>query len=97
MQDCHSNDYQLKVEELAIDLAGIAHVIAEKDISISKKMKDLTGGKNPYNGAIGIYYQTGEYVRFRKSDETNCNQFRYKIAKNIYRRMSMLNIPGEKL
>lgn len=90
-----SNDYQLKVEELAIDLAGIAHVIAEKDISISKKMKDLTGGKNPYNGAIGIYYQTGEYVRFRKSDETNCNQFRYKIAKNIYRRMSMLNIPGE--
>lgn len=89
-----SNDYQLQVEQLAVDLVGIAHVIVEKDASVSPKMRELTDGKNPYDGAIGIYYQTGEYVRFKKDEENNPNQFRYKIAKNVYNRMAMLNIPG---
>lgn len=89
----YSDEYLLDVEQLAIDLAGIAHVVAESDSSIASKMKEMVEERNPYNGAVGIYYGEDDFVRMTRNAWNNNNQFRWKVSHSIYRRMAMLNIP----
>lgn len=89
----YSDEYFLDVRELAVDLAGIAHVVVETDSSVTAKMKEETTGKNPYNGAVGIYYGKDDFVRITKNTWDNKNQFRWKVSHSVYARMAMLNIP----
>ena len=89
----YSDSYYLDVKQLAVDLAGIAHVVVESDSSISSKLREMTEEKNPYNGAVGIYYGKDDYVRMKKNSWDNNNQFRWKVSHSIYSRMAMLNIP----
>lgn len=89
----YSDDYLLDVEQLAVDLAGIAHVIVETDSSITLKMKEIVEEKNPYNGAVGIYYGEDDFVRLTKNTWDSNNQFRWKVSHSVYSRMAMLNIP----
>ena len=83
--------YEVDVEELAKDMAGSAHVLVEKSSDVSKKLKELTEGKNPYNGAIDIFYSDFSF-RYIRRNEITPNQFRYKISHAVYSRMAMRNI-----
>lgn len=42
------------LDRLALDLAGVAHVVLEPRREMSFRVKDLTRGRNPYGGTIGI-------------------------------------------
>lgn len=42
------------IEQMAYELGGITHVIAEPDRSFSFKLKNITAGENVYGGAIGV-------------------------------------------
>ena len=86
-----SEDYEINVVELAKDMAGSAHVLVERDSSISTELKDLTGGKNAYNGAIDIFYNDDSF-RYLRWSELTANQYRYKISHAVYSRMAMRNI-----
>ncbi|MCB1367975.1 MAG: hypothetical protein KDK00_09440 [Rhodobacteraceae bacterium] len=44
----------INAEKLAYDLGGLAHVVVEPSRSFSFLLKDETGGRNPYAGAIGL-------------------------------------------
>lgn len=89
----NSDEYLLDVEQLAVDLAGIAHVVVEIDSSITLQMKEMVEEKNPYNGAVGIYYGEDDFVRLTKNTWDSNNQFRWKVSHSVYSRMAMLNIP----
>lgn len=89
----YTDGYLLDVEQLAVDLAGIAHVVVESNSSIASKLRGKTEEKNPYNGAVGIYYGEDDYVRMTKNTWDSSNQFRWKVSHSIYSRMAMLNIP----
>lgn len=89
----YTEGYLLDVEQLAVDLAGIAHVVVESDSSIASKLRGMTEEKNPYNGAVGIYYGKDDYVRMTKNAWDSNNQFRWKVSHSVYSRMAMLNIP----
>lgn len=89
----YEEDYSVDVEKLASDLVGIAHVLVENESSVATYLKETTGERNPYNGAIGIYYENGDYSIITRKSWMNKNQFRNEITHSIYRRISMLNIP----
>ena len=85
------DEYALDVVELAKDLAGSAHVLVEKTSIISRILKELTNNNNPYNGAVDIYFVDASF-RYIKQAENTYNQFRHKITRAIFVRMSMRNI-----
>ena len=88
------DDYSLDIFELAKDMAGSAHVLVEKDSSTSHYLKESTKGKNPYNGAIDVYYSRDSF-RYLRWEGITSNQFRYKVSHSIYSRMAMRNIDDE--
>lgn len=89
--DC---EYMLDVNELAKDMAGSAHVLVEKSPDVAYELKSLTQCKNPYNGAVEIFYEDDSIRYLRRSDIT-ANQFRYKISHAAYARMAMRNIDDD--
>lgn len=42
------------LDRLALDLAGVAHVALEPSRDLSFRVRDLTDGRNPYGGTVGI-------------------------------------------
>lgn len=82
----------VNADELAKDLAGIAHVFVEETPMVSKTLKELTERKNPYNGAVEVYYGGGKSNRFICDAGKTSNQFRWKISQSIYKRTALLNI-----
>ncbi len=48
--------YPCNVRELAYKLRGVAHVLIEEDVGVSKILKESCEGKNSHHGSIGIYY-----------------------------------------
>ena len=86
-----SEDYEIDIVELAKDMAGSAHVLVERDSSTSTDLKELTGSKNAYNGAIDIFYND-DFFRYLRWPEVTANQYRYKISHAVYSRMAMRNI-----
>lgn len=67
--------YEVDVESLADNLAGIAYVIIEKTSDIADMLKTKIG-KNPYNGTIGIYYPNGSNEKIKPNEKN-------KIIPNI--------------
>ena len=51
-RDCALSD--ARIEALARELGGVAHVVREPDRAFSFKLKEKTGGGNVYGGAVGI-------------------------------------------
>lgn len=43
-----------RLQRLATDLTGVAHVVLEPRREMSFRVKELTSGRNPYGGTIGI-------------------------------------------
>ncbi len=88
------NNYELDVCELAKDMAGSAHVLVEENKDVSFLLKNMTSSRNPYNGAIEVYYPDDSFRYFRWRG-TTANQYRYKISHAIFLRMAMRNIDDE--
>jgi len=60
--------YMVNPRLLAQKLAGLAHVYYESDSRVSRMLKNVTDGKNAYNGSIGIYWPDHSFKRFLMSD-----------------------------
>ena len=52
-----NDNYYIDPDELSKKLYGIAFVYKEPNSSFSKNLKNITNGKNPYNGTVGIFYK----------------------------------------
>ena len=83
-----TDNYMVDCKELARELSGIAHVVAEKDKTISRRLKESTGGKNPYNSAVQIYFEKGASRRMLYSYD-NKEIFRKEIVKAVSERLCM--------
>lgn len=59
-----SGEYIIDVNQTARTLAGVAHVLVENDISVSRLLQEKTSRANPYNGAIQVYYPKNFTKRF---------------------------------
>ena len=79
--------HKVNCSELAKDLAGVAHVLVEKNYKTSQLLKEITDGRNPYNGAIQIYYGKDYSNRIIPSFYKNGNQIRYEISNAVYSRL----------
>lgn len=61
------DSYAVDVENLAIWLSGIAHIVIEEDKRWSQVLREDTGGRNAHNGFVGIYYpQNQSFELFAK-------------------------------
>jgi hypothetical protein len=86
-------DYE--IQELSEQLEGMAHVIVEPNEDFSKKISPLAHNRNPYNGAIGIYWKGGYYSRVI-TDNTKRVEILSKVVKQISDSLITMNTP-EKL
>ncbi len=93
-QVAYTGNYRVNYTELAKDLAGIAHVLVEKDRNVSKRLQETTDGKNPYNSAVQIYFGKGASQRILY---TSGNQwsFRKEIVNTVCRRLSLSKIDDD--
>lgn len=81
--------------ELAKDLAGVAHVMIEESYECTKKLKDLTDGINPYDGAVQIFYGLNITQRILPRYFINSEQFRMEVAYSVYKRLILSRIDDE--
>ncbi|TJZ92131.1 hypothetical protein FA743_07655 [Paracoccus gahaiensis] len=64
------NQLGLNADKLAFDLGGLAHVFVEPDRSFSIDLMEVTNGKNPYGGTVGICLPGRGIIRkfYKRSD-----------------------------
>lgn len=74
IDDFNPHKYSVDEKDLAIKLSGIAHVLVEPSKNFSKKIKELTDAKNPYNGYVGIYFSESLYKEILSFDEYNVKE-----------------------
>ncbi len=55
------NHYSADPQKLAIELAGVAHVLIEPNKDFGYRLKEATNNNNVYNGYIGIYFPMTNY------------------------------------
>lgn len=86
-------DYLVNPLRLGQRLGGLAHVFYESDSEASKTLREMTDGKNAYNGSIGIYWPNGNYKRFfvREAEEDVSR----KIQNYIKRVLNTRRTPDE--
>ncbi|MCM1440622.1 MAG: cell division protein ZapB, partial [Roseburia sp.] len=60
--------YNADTEKLARYLAGVAYIVAEESRDLAFNLKEKTGGANPFNGHIAIYYPNGKIDRIKPSE-----------------------------
>lgn len=83
------NEPKLDVDELARDLAGAAHVLVESDSRISNMLREKVDNKNPYNGAVQIFYKGKSSYLLLKYDEATANSFRYAVVSKACRWLTL--------
>lgn len=59
--DTFVHGYYVNIEQLAIKLSGVAHVLVEPNKKFTKELRIKSHDKNPYNGYIGIYFPLTDY------------------------------------
>ncbi len=64
----NSSGYNVDIDKLSRNLAGIAYIVAERNGDFGFNLKERTNGINPYNGHIAIYYPNGKIDRLRPSE-----------------------------
>lgn len=90
-----TSSYLIDCNELAKDLAGVAHVIVEKNSKITKEMQKLTDGKNPYNGAVQIIYSNDVTQRILPEIYTSKHEFRKEVSYAVFRKLILGKIEDE--
>lgn len=63
-----SSGYNVDVEKLSRNLAGIAYIVAECNGDFAYNLKERSNGNNPFNGHIAIYYPNGKIDRLRSNE-----------------------------
>lgn len=77
---------------VAEKLNGVAHVVFESSRRVSYRLKDLTDSKNPYAGAVEIFYPLGSR-RFLPSQIVGNNSYRVHIITNaVFNHLVQLRI-----
>lgn len=84
--------YFVDIEKISRQLAGIAHVLVESDISISKILQEKTNGLNPYNGAVQIYFPKRFSKRFVPNFYSDIQDLRFDIINYINNRNLQMKI-----
>lgn len=82
-------------DELAKDLAGVAHVMVEESCECTHILKNMTDGKNPYNGAVQIFFALDITQRILPKFYKNSGQFRKAVAYSVYKRLILSRIDDE--
>ncbi|MFQ9516373.1 MAG: hypothetical protein ACLRZ9_11200 [Eubacterium sp.] len=90
-----ASSHLIDYNELAKDLAGVAHVVVEKNNKISREMKVMTNGKNPYNGAIQIIYSNGVTQRILPEIYDNKHKFRKEVSYAVFRKLILGRIEDD--
>ena len=84
---CVTNPYMV-----AEKLNGVAHVFFETSRAVSYKLRDKTGGINPYGGAVEIFYPRGNR-KFLPSQLTGAYSHRaYAIFNAVFNHMNQLRV-----
>ena len=89
------NKFEVDFNELAKDLAGVAHVLVETSRQVAKKLKEVTDGRNPYNGAVQIFYSNDGSQRILPDYYDNKNKFRNEIAYSVFSKLILGKIDDE--
>lgn len=84
---CVVNPYML-----AEKLNGVAHVLYETTRELSFSLKSLTDGKNPYAGAIEIFYPNGKRRILPRQLEGSHSKKVYSIVNTVIEHMAQLHI-----
>lgn len=93
--DIYTSSYRLDHERLAEDLAGVAHVIVEQDSTCTKELRKVTDGKNPYNGAVQVFYSPKITQRLLPNDFENTVEFRKEVTNTVFRKLILSKIDDE--
>lgn len=88
-------ELSVDANELAKDLAGVAHVFVEESYECTKRLRDLTDGKNPYNGAAQIFFALNITQRILPKFFSNQHKFRTEVAYSVYKRLILSRIDDE--
>ncbi|USD35974.1 hypothetical protein [Ferrimonas sp. SCSIO 43195] len=84
---CSADEYNrcsVDPDDLAKWLSGMAHVLVEPHRRFSFDLKEATGGKNVYLGAVGIYWPNGGLTRVLPGDRFACaNDLAVEVARTI--------------
>lgn len=91
----NKDEIRVDSNELAKDLAGVAHVMVEESCECTKRLRDLTDGKNPYNGAIQIFFAPDITQRILPKNFSNSHQFRKEVSYSVYKRLILSRIDDE--
>lgn len=84
---CIINPYML-----AEKLNGVAHVLYEISRSVSFRLKEKTNGKNPYSGAIEVFYPKGNR-KFLPSQLTGTHSNKvYTIVNSVFEHLNQLRV-----
>lgn len=59
--DTYVPGYDVDIDQLAIKLSGVAHVLVEPNKEFTKQLRIKSNDRNPYNGYIGIYFPLTDY------------------------------------
>lgn len=87
-----TDEYPFNCDELAKDLAGVAHVLVAENNSVIYKLRDATKGRNPYDSAVQIYFCKGVSRRILPSFFKNPEQFRKEVAYAVFQRLILSKI-----
>lgn len=90
-----NSEFLLNYEDLAKDLAGVAHVLVEKDNTITKKLRSETEGHNPYDAGVQIYFCKGSSQRLLPSYFINGEDFRKEVSNAVFRRLILSKIDDD--
>ena len=74
----------LDIEKFAKRMSGIAHVVVEPSREFSFLLKGVTSGRNPYLGAIGIYWGFSDRpYKILPGEKEQAEQFSRKVERTI--------------
>jgi hypothetical protein len=83
-------NWAIDFRALARSLGGLAHVLVEPAPSFAPMLQDLTSSRNAYNGAVGVYWPSGEHYRYFPGGDYQSEQdLRNTLADRL--RISLLN------
>ncbi len=91
----YASTLKLDVIELAKDLAGVAHVLVEASSECTRRLRDLTDGKNPYDGAVQIFYSPTITQRLLPRYFENAYSFRKEVTDSVFRKLILSRIDDE--
>jgi hypothetical protein len=87
-----SGSPELDCEKVAQELMGQAHVVVEGSPYVANQVRQLTDGKNPFNGSVRIFLPGGETKTFYNRRE---GSFDYAVINAVRRMMSSVSIEDE--